>query len=185
MKECPKCHRRYDDGSQYCTVDATPLTPNKKSGAGKVILILFAVLFGFCAFSGIIFSTMRSTRRASNSPANANSLASQPTSTPAESPYETALREVDIKKMDWHTGGFDSIMMADFTIENPTAYTIKDIEITCTHYAASGTRIDSNTRTIYEIIPPKKTRTFKRFNMGFIHSQAQSSSCKIVDLKVQ
>jgi len=75
-------------------------------------------------------------------------------------------------------------MEADFTVQNPTEYNIKDIEITCTHSAKSGTKIDSNTRTIYDIVPSKETKVFRKFNMGFIHSQVSTSSCRIVDLKI-
>ena len=75
-------------------------------------------------------------------------------------------------------------MQADFTIHNGGAVAVKDFEITCTHFGPSKTRIDSNTRTIFEIIAPGKTRTFKKFDMGFIHSQAVSTSCAITDLKI-
>jgi hypothetical protein len=106
------------------------------------------------------------------------------TSAPAADPKEVALRDI---KLDykWGTGGFGSVMEADFTIQNPTPYRVKDIEVTCTHYANSGTEIDSNTRTIYEAIEPKSKKVIKKFNMGFIHSQAAKSSCKITDLVVE
>ena len=75
-----------------------------------------------------------------------------------------------------------AILMADFTFENDCQTDIKDGEVTCTHYAASGTKIDSNRRTIYEIVRAQSTKTVKAFNMGFIDSQAKSSVCKITDL---
>jgi len=75
-------------------------------------------------------------------------------------------------------------MEADFTIQNPTQYMIKDMEITCTHFAKSGTEIDSNTRTIYDTVPAKGKKVIKNFTMGFIHIQASSSSCKIADLEI-
>lgn len=77
---------------------------------------------------------------------------------------------------------YGDIMMANFTINNPSDHSFKDFEITCNHFAKSGTRIDSNTRTIYEIVKAHSKRTFRDFNMGFIHSQAVSSSCRITDL---
>ena len=75
-------------------------------------------------------------------------------------------------------------MVANFTIRNDSAYEIRDIEIVCDHYARSGTRIDRNERTIYDIVPAKRRRTFRNFNMGFIHSQVQKSGCRIADLVV-
>lgn len=75
------------------------------------------------------------------------------------------------------------MMLADFVIHNNSEYTIKDIEIQCQHYAKSGTNIDSNTRTIFDIVKPHSKKGFPQFSMGFIHSQTASSSCKITDLK--
>jgi hypothetical protein len=83
----------------------------------------------------------------------------------------------------WKKAGFDSIMKADFTVTNSNTFPIKDIQITCIHSAKSGTVIDKNERTIYDIVPAKGKRTFKDFDMGFIHSQAASSSCQITNLK--
>lgn len=42
-------------------------------------------------------------------------------------------------------------MDVDFIITNNSDYDIKDIDIRCDHFAKSGTRIDSNKRTIYDI----------------------------------
>lgn len=84
----------------------------------------------------------------------------------------------------WSKEGFGSIMIADFTVHNPTRYRFKDFEIKCTHFAPSGTEIDSNTRTIYEIVEPNATKIIKQQNMGFIDTQAARSSCQITDLIV-
>jgi len=89
---------------------------------------------------------------------------------------------VRIKDFGWSTGGFGNIMEANFTIKNELSISIKDIEITCKHSSPSGTYIDSNSRTIYEIIKAGRTRTFNKVNMGFIHSQASRSSCKVVGM---
>jgi hypothetical protein len=75
-------------------------------------------------------------------------------------------------------------MVADFIVHNPTEYRFKDFEITCTHAAPSGTVIDSNTRTIYEIVEPRSIKRAPNVDMGFIHSQAVRSVCKITDLVV-
>jgi len=104
-------------------------------------------------------------------------------SSPTLSPKEEALSAV---KLDykWGTAGFGNVMEANFTINNPSKYNIKDISITCTHFAKSGTMIDSNTKTIYDTVHAGSKKTIKKFNMGFIHSQAEKSNCKISDLKV-
>lgn len=85
-------------------------------------------------------------------------------------------------KFSWNKEGFGNVMIANFTIINNGSRDVKDIQITCTHYAPSGTEIDSNTRTIYQIVKAGKRKTIKNFNMGFINSQARSSACNITDL---
>jgi len=62
------------------------------------------------------------------------------------------LRQVKLD-FSWSKGGFDNVMLADFVIKNPTLHRFKDIQITCMHYAPSGTLVDRNVRTIYEIVP--------------------------------
>lgn len=98
-----------------------------------------------------------------------------------KSPKDTKSDIASKLKLDfsWRKEGFGSVMEADFKITNNSEEDIKDIEIQCVHYAISGTKIDSNNRTIYEVIQANSKRSFKNFNMGFIHEQADSSSCYI------
>jgi phage-related protein len=103
----------------------------------------------------------------------------------ANDPKIEALADLQVKKLSWYKGGFDSSMLVNITLVNNGTRDVKDIELTCEHYSNSGTKIDSNTRTIYEIIPAGKTKTIKDFNMGFIHSQARKTNCKLTDLTVQ
>jgi hypothetical protein len=107
--------------------------------------------------------------------------------TPVEQPdpKAVALRATSISKFNWYKDGFGSVMTAAFTIKNDGDEDVKDIEIKFVHSAPSGTVIDSNTRTIYEIVPAHKSRTFRNFDMGFINSQASSSSCGIEDLALR
>jgi hypothetical protein len=113
-----------------------------------------------------------------------SSAQAAPVSTPAPviDPKRKAMEAASITKFRWYKDGFGSIMMATITIKNDGDNPVKDIEIKCEHSAPSGTVIDSNTRTIYQVIPAHKTRTFRDFNMGFINSQVSSSSCSIEDL---
>lgn len=118
-----------------------------------------------------------------NGPSKQATTSSAPPETPRPGPKQEVLNAIKLD-FKWGKTGFDNVMDADFTITNPTVYTIKDITITCVHFAPSGTRIDSNSRTIYEIIAPKGKKMIRGFNMGFIHSQVKSSSCTITDLVV-
>lgn len=98
-------------------------------------------------------------------------------------PKSKALSNVKLD-FKWNKEGFGSVMEANFTVKNDSDYDVKDLEIKCRHFANSGTEIDSNTRTIYEVVKAHSTRKFNKFNMGFIHSQAASSSCGIHDLSL-
>jgi len=107
-----------------------------------------------------------------------------PSVTP-QSPAErrrAALFNTDVANVSWWKAGGGTVMMVSLTIKNSNDFAVKDIEITCEHYANSGTRIDSNTRTIYERIPPKGNKAIKEFSMGFIHSQAARTGCRVTNL---
>jgi hypothetical protein len=103
--------------------------------------------------------------------------------TPTVDAKELLIQNVKLD-FKWRKEGFDDIMKADFTLNNPTAYRFKDSEIRCSHYSPRGTVIDSNTRTIYQVVEPESKKVVKNFDMGFIHSQVASSSCKITDLTI-
>jgi hypothetical protein len=97
---------------------------------------------------------------------------------------ERASKQTKILKFSWSKEGFGNVMMANFTVRNNSPYDIKDLEIQCEHSAPSGTVIDSNTRTIYEIVKANSTRTFQGVSMGFIASQVAESGCHIVSLNL-
>ncbi|MEM1113239.1 MAG: zinc ribbon domain-containing protein [Pseudomonadota bacterium] len=78
----------------------------------------------------------------------------------------------------------DMFMVADLSITNNNAVDVKDLEITCVHFAKSGTQIDRNRREIFEIFPAGQTRSYPDFQMGFMHSQADKSACSISDLSL-
>ncbi len=167
MKPCKECGREISTEATTCP------HCGKKNPTGvrtSPIALGCLALIGFVIVVGI-FSSSNSPTVSSSSTGRTPSL------------KEQILGQV---KLDytWSKSEFD-IMMANFTVRNPTQYRIKDLEITCTHYAPSGTRIDENVRKIYEVVSPKSTRHFNDFNMGFIHSQAKSSSCSITDLVIQ
>ncbi len=146
---------------------------------GKQWSLIIAAIVGFVVIAAIA-NNSNNQQRSSTATANQSSTY-QPTT---ESPKDAALRQVSID-FKWSKGGFGSVMLADFTITNRSNYTVKDLDVTCTHYANSGTEIDRNSRTIYETVPANGKKILRNFNMGFIHTQAAQSSCKITDLVVQ
>lgn len=107
-----------------------------------------------------------------------------PASTESPSPPTLKQTVMDGATLDftWLTDGV--VMTANFKVHNTTDHAFKDFEVTCDHSGPSGTVMDHNTRTIYELVPAKTTKSIRNFNMGFIDSQATRSSCRITDLVV-
>lgn len=101
-----------------------------------------------------------------------------------QTPKEAAKPNFTLEKFSWRKDGFDSVMVADFTFNNKNAFDIKDVEVRCEHSAESGTMIDANDRTIYQLFRGYSARTVTGFNMGFIHSQARRTSCNIVNFAI-
>lgn len=91
----------------------------------------------------------------------------------------TIVANIALTVPSWQLGGFDSIMLANFDIKNNNAFAVKDIEVECTHFAKSGTRIDSNNKTIFDVFAPNTVVKIRKFNMGFIHSQAERTNCSV------
>lgn len=162
MKDC-KCGNACASNAKSCPKCGYRFTSAAtKLILGLIVLVILAKIFG--GLSSGVGST------------SANSA------TPTVDAKEILLHSVKLD-FKWNKSGLGSVMMANFTLNNPTAYRFKDFEIKCSHYSPSGTLIDSNTRTIYEIVEPQSKKVVKNFSMGFIHSQAASSGCEIADLK--
>jgi hypothetical protein len=160
--------------NQTTNGDILPAQPARRNIG--TVLGLGAIVLAFVAFSRGCHEDVSNITQ--------DTSVSQVTGKPEPTPKELAMKNTYIAKWGWYKDDFGDIMMANFTIQDNSDTAIKDIEIRCDHSAPSGTVIDSNTRTIYEIVKAHSKRTFKNFNMGFIHSQAASSSCVIENLEL-
>lgn len=134
--------------------------PAKKSSRSKWLFLIFAIL---------VLAALTQTQNLS-------------TNTPSESSAKTAPLVLPKLDFQWNKAGFDNVMMGDFTIHNTNRFDVKDIEITCQHFGKSGTQIDRNRKTIYEVAKAKSKKVVTGFNMGFIHSQAASTSCAVTNV---
>ena len=177
LKTCKECNLQVSSDAKACP------HCGKKNPTGSGVNVKW-VLIGVLVLS--VYTAINMGRLAtppepvSGVPTDAPSVPSQETTVSAK---EQALSRVKLT-FAWRKNGFDTGMIADFTITNPTKWRIKDLEITCEHIGPSGTKIDSNVRTIFQIVEAERTKQVKAFNMGFIHSQATSSACTITNLVV-
>jgi hypothetical protein len=73
-------------------------------------------------------------------------------------------------------------MTATFTIKNDNDFAVKDLGIQCDHAGKSGTVMDHNERTIYDVVGAKSTKKFRDVNMGFIQGQAIKSGCRVISV---
>lgn len=87
--------------------------------------------------------------------------------------------KMTVKNFSWTKSGFGVIGVVNLTVENMNGFPVKDITIGCSFNGASGTQLSNPSNTIYETIKPNSSRTFKDFNIGFIHSQAQRGGCSV------
>ena len=165
LTKCKECGTEISTKAEQC-----PKCGAKAKKKTSLFAWICAVVFGFWMI-GYIFQRLEAPNSASAS------------ASPSAPSAEAILQNVKLD-FSWKKAGFDSIMKADFTVTNNNAFAIKDIEITCTHSANSGTVIDRNNRTIYEIVKANGKRKFADFDMGFIHSQATSSSCQVTSVKM-
>jgi hypothetical protein len=164
LKPCRECKKEVSTSAATCPHCGTksPTARGKPVSAGMGCLIVGVVLL-------IV-----------------GSLVSRTNDTPVAppTPEATALSALTLD-FKWQVGGFGNVMLADFTVTNVGERGIKDFTIRCIHSAKSGTEIDRNTKVIYDVVPAKTTKKFKDVNMGFINSQAESSSCSILKLAMQ
>lgn len=149
----------------------------QKSGCGKAAVILAIIAGAICLLIGGCFIVgLMGVGKVADEMSKQHAIEAK-----KDKGRKDAVASLEIVDFDWAKDGFGSVMMASFKIHNPGPMDLKDIEIECTHYAPSGTKIDSNKRTIYEIVKAGEIREFKNFNMGFIHTQAAKSVATVVD----
>lgn len=76
-------------------------------------------------------------------------------------------------------GGFGNVLLMDLTIRNYGLSHLKDFVVHCEHSGPSGTVMDSNTLTLYQMVEAGQTRRFREINMGLMNPQATRTNCRI------
>ena len=170
IAKCRECGTEVSDQAKVCPKCGIKAPIRKTSIFFKMIAGLFAV-----AVLGNVIAIL-----VGRSSSQATSL-TQPVAAKLD-PKKQALNSLKLDKLEWKKGGFDNIMLLAATIKNEGTHDVKDLEISCRHSSNSGTKIDSNTKVVFELVKAGKSLRIKDFSMGFIHSQATSTSCQITDL---
>ena len=142
----------------------------------KILLLIFALLVLLVGYSAVRAPTPPIPFDPHDPVANAAAKKRW-----ADSDRLGQIANVKILKWSWKKGGFNNVMIGTFTIQNTNEFGVKDIVISCKHFAPSGTLIDTNTKTVYQAIKSKASLTIKDFNMGLLHTQAAESSCSVKD----
>jgi hypothetical protein len=84
-----------------------------------------------------------------------------------------------IRGVSWSKEGFGMVMKASFLIHNDNPMPLKDIEVTCSSSANSGSTIDKNTRTIFDVVKQNSYLQVDNLNMGFIRSEINDTDCRV------
>jgi len=113
--------------------------------------------------------------------ANARAAAVRAAAAPA-SPHVPA-PAVSLSGLRWRMGGFGTVMIASFVLQNGEAFAVKDIDIVCELSAKSGTPIGYAANTVFQKVPAYGRLAVREFNMGsgvaLDRSQADAAYCKV------
>lgn len=90
----------------------------------------------------------------------------------------------EIVKIRPRREGFGAVMVVDVTIRNRSLSVLKDFALSCVDKGPSGSNVGTNAITLYEIVQPRSTQTFKNVNMGLMHPQTKSTNCVINSAEV-
>jgi|GEM_PF-708736 len=91
-----------------------------------------------------------------------------------------AVDGVSIVSQAWHRDRFNTVAIVDVIVKNGNDYAVKDFDLECQFYGQSGTRVADLTKTIFDRIEPKKTRSFKGLNMGLLTDQGARGACRVI-----
>ena len=161
---CKECGESISKKADKCPKCGAPQKKRTSSITWIAALTLGALFFGYLSKE--------------HAPGTAATTASAPVKT-EESSFDATLNNL---KLDYTIGkaGFGNILQGNFTVTNSNKFPVKDIVIRCKNYAKSGTHLNNDEQTIYQVIPKSGKKTFNNVEVGLINPQSDSSSCAII-----
>ena len=170
LSKCRECGTEVSEKTKVCPKCGIKNPVKKTSLLVKIILGLFGI--------GLLANLVNGVSGGGSSQSSSN-----PTHAAVSvNPLEEAIKNVKLANLTWRKVGFESVLLLDVVIENKGKKDVKDVEIECVHFSNSGTQIDSNKKVIYELVKAGSFAIVRDFSMGFIHSQATSSKCRVNNL---
>jgi len=104
-------------------------------------------------------------------------------STSSNNDDKLAPGSVKLQSYSWRKGGFGTVILGTFTIENRNDFAIKDIDVVCQLTGQSGTVVGYTASTIYETVAAHSHKTVRELNMGsgvsVDFNQAAAAYCKL------
>ena len=76
------------------------------------------------------------------------------------------------------------LLLANVTINNPTNYSIQQLQLTCIEISQGGNHLGKHTPLLNQELREKSRRTFPHIAMGSPHSQFDSLQCEVTDFEI-
>jgi hypothetical protein len=137
----------------------------------------FVVLMGMAVARGPVPATASPTATATQAVASVKQTYVEPK--PESLSKSQMLANFRIRSLSWQKDGFGTVMKARFSLHNDNPVPVKDIEVTCSSSGPSGSIIDTNSRTVFEVVRAKSYVDVDNINMGFIRSEAIDTKCRV------
>ncbi len=85
-----------------------------------------------------------------------------------------------INETSWDKGGFGTVGIHSFSIQNNADISFKDVVIRIDYFSETGTFLGGTLRTVYKQIPSKQSVRITELNAGFIPADASTCTLKVV-----
>jgi hypothetical protein len=95
--------------------------------------------------------------------------------------HREKVEAIRVTKIRWRLDGFGSVLILAPTLQNTGQSEVRDIKLTCTLLARSGTTVGTVSHVVYDLLPAGKARSFPEVNLGFVNEQSAKLGCEVAD----